>query len=112
MMIPPQTFGSNASTVKSHNLRAVLLMLLRHEHISRVRLAQLTSLSTTTITNLISELLEQGIVAEEGIEKPQRWRGSAEREQLITALHWRPFAAAMAFCGPGARAPGWMRRTD
>jgi len=50
-------------------------MLLRHEHVSRVRLAELTGLSTTTITNLVSELLEQGIVVEEGVEKPTRRRG-------------------------------------
>jgi glucokinase-like ROK family protein len=41
-------------------------MLLRHKHISRTRLAKLTGLSTTTITNLVSELLEQGLVAEDG----------------------------------------------
>jgi predicted ArsR family transcriptional regulator len=79
-MIPQMTtwqtlIGSNASTVKEHNLRAVLLMLLRYEHVSRVRLAELTGLSTTTITNLISELLEQGLVAEEGVERPTRRRG-------------------------------------
>jgi glucokinase-like ROK family protein len=60
--------GSSSSSVKAHNLRVVLLALLRQEHVSRVRLAQLTGLSTTTITNLIAELLEQGIVAEEGTE--------------------------------------------
>ena len=67
--------GSKASTVKAHNLKVVLFMLRRHEHISRVRLSRLTGLSTTTITNLISELLEQGIVVEEGTEKLDYPRG-------------------------------------
>jgi len=75
-MVMQQTLvGSNVSTMKSHNMRAVLLILLRHEHVSRARLAELTGLSTTTITNLISELLEQDIVVEEGTEKPNRQRG-------------------------------------
>jgi hypothetical protein len=64
--------GSNISLVKAHNLRAILLHLLYGEGLSRVELAENTSLSTTTITNLITELLEQGIVVEEGAEQHQR----------------------------------------
>jgi len=67
--------GSNPSDVKSHNLNAVLLALRRHDYVSRVHLAELTGLSTTTITNLISELLEHGIVVEDGGEKLDRQRG-------------------------------------
>lgn len=81
--------GSNSSMVKSHNTRAILLALLRHEHVSRVDLARLTRLSTTTITNLIAELREQGIVAEEGTEMLQR-RSGAGRPR--TALRLVPEA--------------------
>ncbi len=66
---------SNSSSIKSHNLRAILLTLLRHEGMSRVRIAQITELSTTTVTNLVAELLEQGIVAEEGSEDVELKRG-------------------------------------
>jgi len=66
--------GSNSSTLKSHNMRAVLLTLLKHQHVSRVRLAHLTGLSTTTITNLVTDLLSQGVVTEEGTEQPERRR--------------------------------------
>ncbi len=70
-MVRRQTqLGSNISKVKSHNLSAVLSTLRRHEPVSRVRLAELTGLSTTTITNLVSELLEQGLVAEDNSQKP------------------------------------------
>lgn len=62
--------GSNISKVKTHNLRAVLSILRQHEYVSRVHLAELTGLSTTTITNLISELLEQGIVVEDASQRP------------------------------------------
>jgi N-acetylglucosamine repressor len=68
--------GSSSSTIKSHNLRAILLTLLRRESISRVHLAQLTGLSTTTITNLISELLAEGIVIEIGAEKREPAQGA------------------------------------
>lgn len=75
MVIRQTLVGTNPSTVKTHNLSAILLALLRHEFVSRVRLAEMTGLSTTTITNLVNELLEQGIVVEEGTEKPGRRRG-------------------------------------
>lgn len=61
-----QTYlGSNINLVKAHNLQAILLSLLHEGNLSRVQLARKTHLSTTTITNLIAELLEQGIVTEE-----------------------------------------------
>ena len=59
--------GSNINIVKVHNLQAVLLYFLRDEKISRVELARKTSLSTTTITNLTAELLNEGIIEEEEI---------------------------------------------
>jgi hypothetical protein len=42
---------------------------IRHEYVSRVRLAELTRLSTTTITNLLSELLDHGSVVEDSGDK-------------------------------------------
>lgn len=83
MVIQQTLAGSNSSTVKSHNMRAILLALLRHEHISRVHLAKLTGLSTTTITNLITELLEQGIVVEEGAERLKQRRGAGRPRMAL-----------------------------
>jgi glucokinase-like ROK family protein len=89
-MAKPQTLaGRNSSTVKSHNLQAILLTLLRHDHLSRVDLARLTGLSSTTITNLITELLEQAIVVEEGPEMLQRRPGAGRPR---TALRLVPEA--------------------
>ena len=68
--------GSNISKVKSHNLKAVLSMLRQQETVSRAHLAELTGLSTTTISNLVAELLEQGIVAEDGVIKPAPRQGA------------------------------------
>jgi glucokinase-like ROK family protein len=56
--------GSNINLVKQHNLQAILLNLLYEPGLSRSHLAKQTNLSNTTITNLIAELIEQGIVRE------------------------------------------------
>ena len=56
--------GSNINLVKQHNLQAVLLNLLYEPVLSRVQLARRLSLSNTTITNLIAELIKDGIVTE------------------------------------------------
>lgn len=63
-VLTPALTGRSVGNIKSHNLRAILLTLLQGGAQSRVRLAQATGLSTTTITNLVNELLVQGIVAE------------------------------------------------
>lgn len=51
--------------IKLHNLQLILLTLLHDQKISRVQLAQKTNLSNSTISNLISELIQQGIVVED-----------------------------------------------
>ncbi|RME98435.1 MAG: ROK family transcriptional regulator [Chloroflexi bacterium] len=77
--------GSNSATIKSHNLQTILKALLRHEHISRAHLAQLTGLSNTTITNQIAALLEQGIVEEGGTARLQQ-RPGAGRPRMALRL--------------------------
>lgn len=86
MITQQRLIGSNSSTVKLHNLQAILYALLRHEHISRVHLAEITGLSTTTITNLITELLAQGIVVEEGTEALQQRRGAGRPRMALRLL--------------------------
>lgn len=56
--------GSNINLVKQHNLQVILLNLLYEPVLSRSQLAKQTRLSNTTITNLIAELIDQGIVTE------------------------------------------------
>lgn len=75
-MPKPSFQGSNSNRVKQHNLQVVLLSLLHEGKLSRVQLAQKTNLSNTTITNLIAELIEQGIVTEvdEGDARPDEFR--------------------------------------
>lgn len=56
--------GAGLNLVKSHNLQVVLLSLLHETTLSRVQIAQKTNLSNTTITNLIAELIGQGLISE------------------------------------------------
>ncbi len=64
---PP--LGSNSNLVKLHNLRTVLFHLLNNEPAYRVDIAAEAALSTTTITNLIDELISLGLVVEQGVEE-------------------------------------------
>lgn len=69
----PVLFGSGKNgatflTVKAHNQRVLLLALLRSQPISRVRLARLCGLSTTTVTKMVAELMALGIVSEAGTD--------------------------------------------
>lgn len=75
--------GSNINLVKSHNLRAILLSLLQDGPISRVELADKLSLSNTTITNLISELLDQGIILEEQLKTPEKPRSVGRPRRML-----------------------------
>jgi len=63
-MAQPNFQGSNLNLVKQHNLQAILLNLLYEPVLSRVQLARRLNLSNTTITNLIAELINLGIVTE------------------------------------------------
>ena len=54
-----------ATNTRTRNESAVLLELLRHKHVSRVRLAELTDLSATTITKIINNFLQAGLVEED-----------------------------------------------
>lgn len=61
--------GGNVNRTKAHNIRAVLLRLLYAEPAFRVPIARQLALSTTTITNIVDELIQLGLVSEEGIEE-------------------------------------------
>jgi glucokinase-like ROK family protein len=56
--------GNNIISVKEHNMQAVLLSLLYEGQLSRIELAKRIHLSNTTITNIVGELLEEGLVTE------------------------------------------------
>jgi predicted NBD/HSP70 family sugar kinase len=58
--------GGNNSEIKQQNVSAILLNLLHYKRLSRIQLAQQIGVSTSTITNLVSELINANLVQEEG----------------------------------------------
>ncbi|HBX70389.1 MAG TPA: hypothetical protein DEH25_13675 [Chloroflexi bacterium] len=84
--------GSNINLVKSHNLRAILLSLLHDGQVSRVELAEKLSLSSTTITNLTAELLDQGIIVEEHIEITEKRRSVGRPRRMLQLVPSARFA--------------------
>ncbi|MCC6616474.1 MAG: ROK family transcriptional regulator [Anaerolineae bacterium] len=64
-MRPTAAVGIHSSEIKQRNVSAILLNLLHYGAISRVLLAQEIGVSTATITNLVAELVDQGLIAED-----------------------------------------------
>lgn len=58
--------GFNSVSVRRHNRSVVLQAILRHGPTSRAYVAQLTGRKPATISSLVGELLEEGILAETG----------------------------------------------
>ncbi len=58
------TEGQNPSDIRAQNLRLLLALLVRHRQVTRVQLARATGLSKTSITNLVNECLQQGLIVE------------------------------------------------
>jgi N-acetylglucosamine repressor len=52
---------------KEHNRSLVLKNILDHEEISRAEIARITHLTRTTVSDLVSELLNEGLVSEIGM---------------------------------------------
>ena len=50
---------------KNHNRRLVFTTIYRHEEISRAGIARLTDLTATTVSNVVAELVAEGLVEEE-----------------------------------------------
>lgn len=58
--------GGNINSLQKHNRCRVLEILLKSDKISRIDLARMTGLNKATITSIIHDFLEMGIVSEIG----------------------------------------------
>lgn len=96
-MIGTSILGSNINRVKIHNMRAVLLSLLYHEPASRVQIAELTGLSTTTITNIIDELLAMGLVTDDGVMGFSGRRKAGRPRSALNLVKNARYAIAVQF---------------
>lgn len=80
-----RAMGMSSSDLRTRNISAILLALLRYDGISRIHLARSVGLSTTTITNLVAELVSQGLVVEGGTLRDAE-RPSVGRPQVSLSL--------------------------
>lgn len=77
--------GINSSGVKQHNISAILQHLLHQDNLSRVSLANRIGVTTATISNLVGELVTQGLIVEEGLV-PNNGQASVGRPQKALRL--------------------------
>ncbi|NMA96360.1 MAG: ROK family transcriptional regulator, partial [Clostridiales bacterium] len=63
--------ATSQQLIKESNLSLILKLIDSHEPISRAELAQMTKLSPTTVSSLIEELIEEGLVIETGEGKSE-----------------------------------------
>lgn len=73
--------ASNLSTIKTNNRSLVLSLLNKTGQISRADLARATGLTKTSITNIINELIHEGIICEIGSTET-----SSGRKPLLLTL--------------------------
>lgn len=73
------------SELKRHNRRSVLAAMYRLQLSSRVALAAETGLTKPTISSIVSELLEEGLVSEDG-----RGRSTGQGGKRPTLLRFQP----------------------
>src|SRR4030042_1056142 len=58
--------------IKIHNRTLVLKTIFGNENISRAEIARITRLTRTTVSNIVSDLIDEGIVSEIGVGQSQR----------------------------------------
>ena len=79
--------GGNQTQLKLQNRRQVLRELYRLERTTRVALATGTGLTKPTISSLVAELIEEGLVTEDGLG-----RSTGQGGKRPTLLRFRPDA--------------------
>lgn len=78
--------GLNSFEVQKSNRLLVLKLMLEVGSITRAELAQRTGLKKSTITNIINEMLEQGIIMESGMTQPEYGR-PGELLRLVSGIY-------------------------
>jgi len=72
--------GTKLEYTRKYNLRIIVEAIRLNGPISRAEIARMTGLTTATITNLTSELIDQEIILETGRRKGQRGQPAIELE--------------------------------
>lgn len=104
--------GATLLSVRAYNQRILLLNLLRHQPVSRIRLARLCGLSTTAVTNMVAGLLARGVVREAGTDLVAARPGAGRPPQalqlvpdsrLVLGIHIGVRRARLALCDVNAQ---------
>lgn len=84
----------NQQIMKNNNLKKVFSLIMEHEPISRIELAAMTSLSKTTISSLVEDLINGGFVVDDGSadigkqgRKPNFLRVNKEGN-VVAVINW------------------------
>lgn len=84
----------NQQIMKNHNLKKVFSLIMEHEPVSRIELAAMTSLSKTTISSLVEDLINGGFVVDDGSvdtgrqgRKPNFLRVNKEGN-VVAVINW------------------------
>jgi predicted NBD/HSP70 family sugar kinase/biotin operon repressor len=92
--------GHSLAQLRSSNLRAITALLGSGGPQSRADLARGSGLSRTTVSSLVNELLETGIVVETE-DRGTPYKGGSGRPPLLVALAIRPGGVAGVDIGHG-----------
>ena len=114
----PVMHGKNLAKIKQQNLESIKATLYRYAPLSRAEIAERLALTPPTITNIVSELIQQGVVQElpasgqrrapRGGPKAHQHRPGAGDRGWRWASRWgvtTPITASPT-CGGGVRAQG------
>jgi predicted NBD/HSP70 family sugar kinase/biotin operon repressor len=92
--------GHSLAQLRGNNLRAVTGLLASGGPQSRADLARGSGLSRTTVSSLVTELLQNGLVVETS-ERGTPYKGGSGRPPLLVALALRPGGVAGVDIGHG-----------
>lgn len=112
----PKSSGarSDQTTVRHSNLGVVLRHLATEGPRSRARVADETGLTRATVSSLVSQLIELGLVREAGEEKGSRRVGrpsvTLELHDRVVALGLEVNVDYLAFCVEGLTGTVWQER--
>ncbi len=62
----PLAIGNNPARARSHNRRVVLETVRLHGPLGRAEIARFTHLSTQAVSNIVSELIDEGLLIQQG----------------------------------------------
>ncbi|GAK53358.1 ROK family protein [Candidatus Moduliflexus flocculans] len=72
--------GTRLEDTRIYNRKIIIEAIRRHTPISRAEIAQMTGLTTATISNLTAELIDEGFILESGRRKGLRGQPAIELE--------------------------------